>query len=151
MIIIYLTMILVTFPKYSCSHSGRWSGEEEELPESYQKEKPFRCEPQLCVDPPITNDGNGNQQAHGWKAQCKFGSLLNWNSLHVHLHSQSTCAFVSLTAVREVHSLPPLWLLALYFKGQQCRIFSEMVRLLDKDGGQNEPLLSKRTEEALHA
>ena len=29
------------------------------------------------VDPIITNDGNGNQQAHGWKAQCKFGSLPN--------------------------------------------------------------------------
>jgi len=48
---------------------------------------------------------------------------------------------------REVQSLPPLWLQAL-FKDRQWKTFSEVVRLL---GGQNEPLLSKMTEEALHA
>ena len=51
---------------------------------------------------------------------------------------------------REVQSLPPLWLQAL-FKDRQWKTFSEVVRLLDKAGEQNEPLLSKMTEEALHA
>ena len=51
---------------------------------------------------------------------------------------------------RDVRSLPPLWLHTL-LRDKQWRKFSEVVRLLDKAGGQNGPLLSKMTEEALHA
>ena len=57
--------------------------------------------------------------------------------------------FFSLVA-RDVRSLPPLWLHTL-LRDKQWRKFSEVVRLLDKTSGQNTPLLSKMTEEALHA
>ena len=65
------------------------------------------------------------------------------------LYNQNLYYFFFLVA-RDVRSLPPVWLLTL-LRDKQWRKFSEVVRLLDKTSGQNTPLLSKMTEEALHA
>lgn len=66
------------------------------------------------------------------------------------MHKQLSCISFSFTVAREVRGLPPIWLLAL-FRNPKWRKFLEVVHLLDKDGGQNESLLSKMTEEAFHA
>ena len=61
-----------------------------------------------------------------------------------------TWLFFFRLVVRDVRTLPPVWLHTL-LRDKQWRKFSEVVRLLDKVNEHNKPLLSKMTEEALHA
>ena len=61
-----------------------------------------------------------------------------------------TWLFFFCLVVRDVRSLPPVWLHTL-LRDKQWRKFSEVVRLLDKVDRQNKRLLSKMTEDALHA